>query len=314
MSVIVFGSINMDLVCQVPRLPGPGETILGTQFVTTPGGKGANQAVAVAKLGVETHMIGRVGNDGFGQELVAALQAAGVNAGPAAQRILTDPTTHSGVAMITVADGGENQIIGIFGANGQMDDTDVARMAPWLANADLLMLQLEVPLPTVIAAARMARQAGVRVMLDPAPVQTPDLGELWGLVDILLPNEVEAGQLVGFPVTDVASAKRAAAGLRGQGVGTVIVKLGAQGVVCDTGPDCFVLPAFKVDAIDTVAAGDAFAGGLAAALSQGLDISQALVWGSAAGALATTKAGAQVAMADRATFEAFLAGLPTNPS
>jgi ribokinase len=303
MTVIVFGSINMDLVCQVPRLPGPGETILGTRFVTTPGGKGANQAVAAAKLGVETHLIGRIGNDGFGQELVAALSAANVNT----DRVLSDPTTHSGVAMITVADRGDNQIIGIFGANGQMNDSDVARMAPLLAEADLLMLQLEVPLPAVIAAARMAKQAGVKVMLDPAPVQTPDLGELWEWVDILLPNEVEASQLVGFPVTDVASAKRAAAWLRGKGVGTAIVKLGAQGVVCDTGQDCFVLPAFKVDAIDTVAAGDAFAGGLAAALSQGLDLSQALIWGSAAGALATTKSGAQVAMADRATFEAFLA-------
>lgn len=299
---IVFGSLNMDLVSRTPRLPKPGETLMGSDFFTTPGGKGANQAVALARLGIPTHMVGRVGSDAFGHDLLESLGSAGVQTGA----IAIDDTTHSGVAVITVADSGENQIIGVLGANGQLDTPDVQRLTDLLPQASILLLQLEVSLSAVRAAAQVAHQAGVRVLLDPAPVPTESLIDLYPLVDILVPNELEAGQLVGFPVHDLETAAQAATVLRQQGANTVIVKLGARGVFCHTGQEAFFTPAFAVQAIDTVAAGDAFAGGLAAALVEGLPLRQAIVWGCAAGALAATQVGAQSAMPNRATFDAFL--------
>jgi ribokinase len=302
MSVIVFGSINMDLVARTPRLPQPGETIIGSTFYTTPGGKGANQAVAAARLNVETHMVGQVGNDGFGQELLAALQQAGVRT----EAVLMDETTHSGIAMITVREGGQNQIVGVFGANGMMSDRDVSRLHPLLPAAKALLLQLEIPLAAVQSAARAAQAASVPVILDPAPVPEAAIAHLYPLVDVLLPNEVEAGQLVGFPVTSLETAAHAAKVLQQQGLKTVVIKLGAQGAFCATPSETFSVPAFTVDAVDTVAAGDAFAGGFAAALVAGLPLPEAVRWGCAAGALATTHVGAQSAMSDRATFDAFL--------
>ncbi|QZZ19769.1 ribokinase [Leptothermofonsia sichuanensis E412] len=303
MTAIVFGSINMDLVARTPRLPEEGETLLGSDFFMTPGGKGANQAVALAKLRVPTQMVGRVGADAFGQELLAHLKLAGVQT----SSVLVDQDHHSGVAIITVADGGKNQIIGVLGANGQMGAGDVERLKVLLPQAQVLLLQLEVPLSAVRAAARAAHQAGVRVILDPAPVQTTQLTDLYPLLDILVPNEVEAGQLVGFSVNDPETAARAATVLRQQGANTVIVKLGGQGAFCASANEMFWVPAFAVEAVDTVAAGDAFAGGLVAALVEGLPLQQAVIWGAAAGALAVTRVGAQAAMSDRPEFEAFLA-------
>jgi ribokinase len=302
MTVIVLGSVNMDLVVHTPRLPDPGETLMGSRFLTTPGGKGANQAVALARLGVPTQLVGRVGGDAFGRELLEALEGFGVHL----QEVRIDSSSHSGVAMITVAENGENQIIGVPGANGQLDVTDVQRMQALLPQAQTLLLQLEIPVSVVKAAAIAARQAGVPVILDPAPVPPEAIASLYPLVDILLPNEVEASQLVGFPVNTPETAAKAATHLQQQGAHTVIVKLGAQGAVCATPETQFFVPAFSVEAIDTVAAGDAFAGGLTAALLSGLSLPEAARWGAAAGALATTKIGAQSAMPDRPTFEAFL--------
>ncbi|WP_421656210.1 ribokinase [Leptothermofonsia sp. ETS-13] len=300
--VIVFGSINMDLVTRTPRLPEAGETLLGSHFFTTPGGKGANQAVALSKLGIPTQMVGRVGDDAFGQELLEELRVAGVQI----DSVLVDEEAHSGVAIITVADGGKNQIVGVLGANGRMNSEDVDRLVEILPEADALLLQLEVPIAVVRAAARVAHEAGVRVILDPAPVPTTPITDLYPLVDILVPNEVEASQLAGLPVNSPETAAIAAQHLRQQGANTVIIKLGAQGVFCATADEIFFTPAFSVDAVDTVAAGDAFAGGLVAALVEGLPLRQAVVWGAAAGALAVTQAGAQAAMSDRSTFDAFL--------
>lgn len=302
MTVIVFGSLNMDLVSCTPRLPLSGETIIGSRFFTTPGGKGANQAVAIARLGVLTRMIGRVGGDAFGQELLLGLQAVGVNI----EDILIDTNTHSGVAVITVADTGDNQIIGVLGANDRLDETDVERLIRCLPQAQILLLQLEAPLSTVHAAAQAAHDAGVTVMLDPAPVPSTSMTHLFPVVDFLLPNEVEASQLVGFSVNSPETAAKAASVLQQQGANTVVIKLGAQGVFCATGNKTLFVPAFPVDAVDTVAAGDAFAGGFAAALVANQPLEQALKWGAAAGALATTKVGAQSAMPDRPTFDAFL--------
>lgn len=302
MTVVVFGSINMDLVTRTPRLPQPSETIIGSEFFTTPGGKGANQAVAVARLGILTQMVGRVGGDEFGHQLLESLQTAGVKI----RGVHVDHSTHSGVAVITVADDGENQIIGVPGANGELDGTDIERLLELLPKADALLLQLEVPLPVVKRAAQAARQAGVRVLLDPAPVPGEAIADLYPCVDILLPNEVEAGHLVGFPVNSPETAAAAAALFQQQGAQTVIVKLGAQGVFCATPDDAFFVPAFSIAAVDTVAAGDAFAGGLTAALVEGKPLRQAVIWGSATGALTATKVGAQSAMPDRAALEAFL--------
>jgi ribokinase len=223
------------------------------------------------------------------------------------QGILVDPETHSGVAMITVATTGQNQIIGIFGANGRLDSSDVDRLTSALTDAQYLLLQLEISLDAVQLAAAAGKAAGVPVILDPAPVQTPDLQALYPYIDLLIPNEVEASQLVGFDVYDVTTAQQAATQLQAQGVSQIIVKLGAQGAFCQTQSTACFIPAFTVEAIDTVACGDAFAGGLTAGLIAGLPLETAVLWGNAAGALAATKAGAQIAMPDRATFAAFLA-------
>ncbi len=302
MSIIVFGSINIDLVATAPRLPVAGETLLGRDFFQAPGGKGANQAVALARLGVPTQMVGRVGGDSFGAELVNNLKASGVQT----DNVFVDETVSSGVATIAVNDAGENQIIIIPGANGRVNQSDVERLSPLLPGATTLLLQFEIPISTVIAAASSARQAGVSVILDPAPAQMDVPAELYPLVDIITPNEVEAGQLVGFPVFGEESAKKAGTVLLQRGVKCAIVKLGAKGVFCATPEETFFVPAFLVQVVDTVAAGDAFNGGLAAALFEGQSIRQAVVWGAAAGAMAATKPGAQPSLPDRLTFNAFL--------
>jgi ribokinase len=300
--IIVFGSINMDLVTRTPRLPIAGETLQGYEFFTAPGGKGANQAVAAARLGISTQIVGRLGDDDFGRQLLAGLQGADVQT----DGILVDESASSGVAVIAVDDAGENNIIIVAGANGCVNQQDVERLTDLLPGAAALLLQFEVPLPAVLAAAQAARQAGVLVILDPAPAKENIPPELYPLIDIITPNEIEASQLVGFPVEGQEAAAKASAELRQRGVGTVIVKLGAQGVFCAAGAETFFVPAFSVRAVDTVAAGDAFNGGLAAALADGRSLRDAVVWGAAAGAISATKAGAQPSLPDRKTFDAFL--------
>jgi len=302
MSIIVFGSINIDLVAKTPRLPQPGETIIGSNFFTAGGGKGANQAVAAARLGTFTHIVGRVGNDKFAEELLTSLQFYGLNT----ENVLIDKTTHSGVAIIAVDDSGQNNIIVIPGANNNVGAADIECLKKLLPEATSLLLQLEIPLEVVLKAAQVAREVGVRVILDPAPVVADLPLALYPLIDMITPNEVEAGQLVGFRVHDTETAIAAAKQLQQRGVENVIVKLGDRGAVAVTADESFFVPAFAVEAIDTVAAGDAFNGGLAAALDGGRSLREAVVWGCAAGALCTTKAGAQGAMCDRATFDNFL--------
>jgi len=301
MAVVVFGSINMDLVARTPRLPAPAETITGYEFFTAPGGKGANQAVAAARLNCHTKMVGRVGGDAFGAELRQNLAQAGVETNP----IRTDAETSSGVAIIAVDDSAQNNIIIIPGANGRIDQTDVDRLAQHLDQAAVLLLQLEIPLPAVRAAAELAHRHNVTVMLDPAPAR--DLPpNLYSLIDIITPNEVEAAQLVGFAVKTRDDGLQAAQTLRERGVKTAIIKMGALGVVYATATGTGFLPAFKIKAVDTTAAGDAFNGGLAAALAQGLPLPEAVRWGAAAGALSATKIGAQPSMPPRTEFDTFL--------
>lgn len=292
----------MDLVATVPRLPVAGETLLGNDFFKVSGGKGANQAVALARLGIPTQMVGRVGADNFGVELVNDLQASGVQT----NNIFVDETVSSGVAIIAVNHAGENQIIVIPGANGRVNQEDVERLSNLLPEATALLLQLEIPIAAVVAAAKAARSANIKVILDPAPAPSNLPDELYSLVDIITPNEVEAAQLVGFSVDGEETAAIASGVLLQRGVKCAIVKLGAKGAFCATAEEKFFVPAFPVHAVDTVAAGDAFNGALAAALFEGLSLHQAVVWGTAAGALAATKPGAQTSLADRFTFDAFL--------
>jgi ribokinase len=302
MTVIVFGSINIDLIATAPRLPVAGETLLGQDFFKAPGGKGANQAVASARLGVSTHIVGRVGAHSFGAELLNSLQAAGVRT----DNVSIEANASSGVAVIIVDTQGENQIVVIPGANGLVDNEDVERLSNLLPRAKALLLQFEIPMPAVVAAAKAAHNAGVKVILDPAPVQLDVPSELYSLVDIITPNEVEARQLVDFPVDNENSAAKAAQILLDRGVKCAIIKLGAKGVYCATKEEKFFIPAFTVQAVDTTAAGDAFSGGLAAGIAAELSLRECVTWGAAAGAIAATRPGAQPSLPDKYMFEAFL--------
>jgi ribokinase len=300
MSVVIFGSINMDLVVRAPHLPSAGETLIGRTFFTAPGGKGANQAVACARLGAHARMIGRVGDDVFGGALRQSLRGYGVDVAG----VSTQPGP-SGVAVIAVDDAAENTIIVVPGANATIGAADLALLDAALAGARVLLLQLEVPLDAVVAAARLARQRGVAVLLDPAPAQ-PLPPELYELANIITPNETEAAALVGFPIRDMDEAARAAQALLERGARRAIVKLGSRGAYWADGATGALAPAFRVEAVDSVAAGDAFNGGLAAALDAGLPFSEAIDWGLAAGALAVTKAGAQQSMPSRDDLTALL--------
>ncbi|MEM1252107.1 MAG: ribokinase [Cyanobacteria bacterium P01_H01_bin.21] len=302
MPIIVFGSLNMDLVAQVPTLPQPGETLLGTGFHTVPGGKGANQAVAAARLGLPTAMAGRIGDDSFGRALRDALHGAGV-----ATDLLQVDDAPSGVALINVDDAGENQIVVVPGANGNVTASDAKRL-PLGTEPSVLLMQFEIPLVAVQAAARQAADSSTDhcVIVDPAPARMDLPKDFYGLVDILTPNRTEASQLTGVQVKSIPTAMEAAQVLRQRGVSTVIVKLGNQGAVVASESEVFHVPAFEVKAVDTVAAGDAFNGGLAVALLEEKSLRAAVVWASAVAALSVMAAGAQPSMPMREQVEEFL--------
>lgn len=301
MSVIVFGSINMDLITYVPRFPEVGETLFGYSFLTAPGGKGSNQAVAAARLGVPTRLFGRVGDDTFGPELMRSVSEQGVDL----SGVMIDKEHGTGLAVISVDDNADNMITVVSGANMALDEGDVARCVAALPDAKVLVLQLEVPLEANIAVARAARELGVIVLLDPAPAkELPD--EIFDLCDIITPNEAETEAQVGFRPKKVEEAAQAAEILLSRGVRTAIIKLGVGGVYYASSEDEGFVPSFVVDTIDTVAAGDAFNGGLATALAEGNSLAEAVRWGAAAGALATTRAGALPAMPRRDELEKLL--------
>lgn len=299
MSVVVFGSLNMDLTTYVSHLPRPGETLLGRTYLTVPGGKGANQAVAAARLGASTRLVGRVGDDAFGHDVLSLVAAQGVDVAA----VTIDPNQATGLAVINVDEQAENTIIVISGANMALDDSDVARVA--LDEAAILLLQGEVPLSASLAVARRARQRGVTVIFDPAPAR-PLPPDALALFDIITPNEVEAEVLLGFRPTNPEEAATAAATLCARGVATAVIKLGAQGVYYQSPERRDFVPAFPVKAVDSVAAGDAFNGGLAVALAEGHEIAEAVRWGAAAGAIAVTRPGAMPAMPDRNELEQLL--------
>jgi len=294
MAIVVFGSINMDLVVRAPRLPAPGETLTGVTFLTSSGGKGANQAVACARLGATTRLIGRLGDDVFGRTLREGLRVDGVDV----SGVATSTGRPSGVALITIDEGGENSIIVVPGANGEMGEDDVTRLDGALEDARVLLVQLEVPLDTVMAAARAAQRHGVLLILDPAPARAPP--EVYAATHIITPNETEAAALTGIPTDSPAGVRRAARVLVERGVRGALIKMSHKGVYWDDGRDGQFWDPVPVMATDTVAAGDAFNGALAVALVEGRPLNEAIRWGLAAGAYAVTKAGAQPSMPTRA--------------
>ncbi|MGE0210748.1 MAG: ribokinase [Parvibaculaceae bacterium] len=289
MSVAVLGSINVDIAAYAERLPRPGETLHGTSYAVTLGGKGANQAVAAARLGSEVKLIGRIGCDRFGETAAAELADAGIDTA----LVLRDPEASTGIAIIGIDARGENAITVIAGANLALDGSDVERGRAGLASARVVMLQLETPPSVSYIGADIARAGGARVIFDPAPAPYEGLSpDLYRRVDILTPNEIEAEALVGFRPSNREEGARACRLLRERGIGTAIVKLGERGV-CFLGPEGegFV-PPYKVASIDSVAAGDCFNGGLAFALDRGRPMAEAVRFAAACGALATTRRGA----------------------
>lgn len=287
--VVVVGSLNMDLVIRAPRLPRAGETLAGESFATVPGGKGANQAVAAARLGASVAMIGCVGQDAYGEQLRTALLAERIDC----QALTAMADVSTGVASIVVDDSSQNAIVIVAGGNGQLTPEVVARFDALLAAAEVVICQLEVPVPTVAHTLKRARELGKTVILNPAPAVAPLPADWYALIDYLIPNESEAAILTGLSVDSVASAQAAAAALVAVGAGKVLITLGEQGVVFADGQAFEHFPAQKVQAIDTTAAGDTFVGGFAAALSQGQSEAQAIRFGQAAAALSVTRAGAQ---------------------
>ena len=300
-AVLVVGSANMDLVVSCDRFPQPGETILAGDFVMNPGGKGANQAVAAAKLGGEVFFLGKVGRDVFGEQLRASLARDGVRL----DHLLTDGDASSGIALITVNAEGENEIIVVSGSNMRLTPADVDAHRSAFTRAGVVLVQLETPIETVERVAEIAREEGKRLILNPAPARSLPPG-LLRRIDVLTPNETEAAFLSGLPVTDAASAERAGRRLLEQGVGTVVVTLGRDGALL-VGPDAVRhFPARLVRAVDTTAAGDAFSGALALALATGQPLDEAIRFAGAVGTLAVTRMGAQQAMPTRDEVERFL--------
>jgi len=290
-SLVVVGSANVDLMLTVPHLPRPGETVAGDQFASAPGGKGANQAVAAARLGADVRFGACVGDDAFGRMMLEALQASAV--GTDGVRVL--PGSATGVAMILVDAAAENCIALAPGANAALSSADVIRLQPTIAGASLLVCQLESPLATVRAAIEAAHAAAVPVLLNPAPARELD-PSLLRLVRFLVPNESEASALTGISVVDAPSAEQAARLLLEQGVQTVLMTLGARGVLLAERGRFEHLPAPRVDAVDTTGAGDTFVGAFAACWIGSGDLRAAVDFAQRAAAFSVTGRGAQAAM------------------
>lgn len=289
--VVVVGSIHADLVVKLGRLPKRGETVIGGIFQIFPGGKGANQAVAASRLGVNTSIVGRVGNDLFGSMLVERLDKERVMT----RHVVRDPEAHTGVALIMVDQQGSNLIAVASGADERLTPADVEAARDEIASAKVLMLQLEIPIQTVEHAVNIANQAGVKVLLNPAPARALPKN-LLEKVDVIVPNALEASYLSGVEVHDVSTAISAGKKLLKKGVKNVLVTLGSRGVVLVTERETLHLKGVKVEAVDTTGAGDAFCGTLAYALSKDMKLHEAAELANVAAALATTKLGAQEAM------------------
>jgi len=298
--ITIVGSLNMDLVVTTPRIPALGETILGSGFFTAPGGKGANQAVAAAKLGGMVSMVGCVGDDLFGRELQQNLAANGVNI----EHVRLLENTPTGIAMITVKDG-DNSIIVDPGANAGLTPAMIEGVEDLIKESFIVVIQLEIPLDTVEKAIWLAKKHGVKVLLNPAPARDIP-AEILKQVDIITPNAKECEILTGMAVNCVEDAKAALRVLKGKGIPQVLITLGAGGVVYNSSEVIVHKPAFCVRAVDTTAAGDAFTGAFAVALTEGKNIDEAVEFAAIAGALAVTKSGAQKSLPSKEEIGVFI--------
>jgi ribokinase len=290
-NLVVVGSLNMDLVALTSRLPVAGETVLGSRYLEQPGGKGANQAYAAAKLGGDVAMIGRVGRDTHGTAMRSNLASVGCDV----SGVSVAEGSSSGVAVIMVAEAGQNSIVVVPGANGQFTREELLRERHRLVLAERCLLQLEIPPETVFAAAQIAHCSGGEVILDPAPMPDSLDPNLFQCIDILTPNESEAARLVGESATELSpeTARQIAPRIQGQGVGTVIIKLGAIGCLLAEGGAMTLIPAPKVAAIDATAAGDVFNAGFAVARSESASLLDACRFAVKAAAISVTRIGAQ---------------------
>lgn len=280
----------MDLVVRLPKIPKPGETLLGGVFNTYPGGKGANQAVAASRLGGHVSMIGCVGDDSFGRELVANLSTEGVDT----SHVFVQPNVSSGVALIQVDDQAQNSIAVASGANFRLSSEYVVKAMQAIEKIDVVVMQLETPLETIYTAARVAHQRGAKVILNPAPAQVLE-NDLLQLVDYLIPNEYEIATMTGFQIQNISNTDQAAQQLLSKGVKNLIVTLGNKGSVIFEGNtnNSVDIPAWKVQAVDTTAAGDCFIGAFAVGLSKEKSVKDAAAFASAAAAISVTRLGAQ---------------------
>ncbi len=299
-NILVVGSLNTDMIAQLPRIPRPGETILGGQFSTAAGGKGANQAVAAHRSGGAVCFVGCIGDDQFGDRMIGAFVREGINSAYIRRKHVP-----SGVALIFVAADGQNSIAVAPGANAQLKPADVKRAQAAFYEADVLLLQLEIPLPTIETAIKMATKADLPVILNPAPAQKlPD--EWLRQISILTPNETEAEILTGVKVRNATSARRAAQQLHRRGVSTVIITLGAQGAFLSSDGIEELIPAFRTRAVDSTAAGDVFNGALAVGLAERLGLRAAVRFANAAAAISVTRLGAQPSAPKRKEIERLL--------
>lgn len=298
--VTVVGSCNMDLVVKSPRIPVVGETILGGDFLIIPGGKGANQAVAAAKLGAKVNFIAQLGDDDFGDEAIENLKKQGVNT----KLITRNSNAATGVALIVVDHDGNNSIVVAPGANEALSPADIDNVEYAIASSGVLVLQLETPIETVEHAAKLAKLHGVRVILNPAPAQKLS-DELLKNVDILTPNETEANILTGIDVVDADSAMQAAMGLMARGIGAVVLTMGVNGLLLAKQKETRLIAAKKVNAVDSTAAGDAFTGALACGLTEQMELAEAVEFANCTAALSVTKTGAQPSLPDRSEVMAF---------
>ena len=286
--IVVVGSTNTDMVVKTAYLPKPGETLLGGEFFMNPGGKGANQAVAAAKLGGTVSFITKIGSDVFGDESLANFKKVGINT----EHVLVDALTPSGVALINVDEQAENVIVVAPGANAHLSVQDIDRAAAAIKNADIVLLQLEIPLETVAYTCKLAKQLGKKVVLNPAPATHLPNELLKGLFAIT-PNETETELLTGIKITDETSMTEACKVLLNRGVQNVIITLGPEGAFYLSATEKMHVPGYKVKAVDTTAAGDTFNGALAVQLAAGFTIPEAINFANKAAALSVTRLGAQ---------------------
>lgn len=299
--VVVVGSFMMDLVVKAERRPRKGETLIGDEFGMFIGGKGTNQAIAAARLGAQVHMIGRLGTDLFGDMFMSALNEEGINT----QFIVRDPEVGTGVGTPVVDAQGDNSIIIIPRANMRLTVEDVKKAGNAIGAANVLLLQLEVPVESSQRAAEIARDGGATVILNPAPArELPD--SFLKYIDFIAPNEPETEMLTGVPVPNQAGAEQAAKVLLDKGMSAVVLTLGERGALLLTPEMTKAVPAYKVDVVDTTAAGDAFCGALATTLARGAELEQAVAYANAAGAMAVTIMGAEPSMPTKRQLEQFL--------